>query len=89
MKRKILCCLAVLAGCGLLRAQGGLARLRRADDGAGGRRLRIRTSYLYSTPGEHGALALVQRQYAAKMREKVPAGRGVWVQSEEGVWQQK
>lgn len=35
------------------------------------------------------SLAQVQRQYAAKMREKVPAGLGVWVQSEEGVWQQK
>lgn len=35
------------------------------------------------------SLESVQKRYAGKMRERVPAGSGVWYQNETGVWLQK
>ena len=34
-------------------------------------------------------LASVQKRYALKMRERIPAGSGVWYQNDAGVWLQK
>lgn len=34
-------------------------------------------------------LEAVQRRHARKMREKIPAGTGVWYQNEDGAWLQK
>ena len=35
------------------------------------------------------ALDAVQRRSAKKLAEKIPAGSGVWLQSEDGTWSQK
>ena len=35
------------------------------------------------------ALEAVQKRYAKKMREHIPAGSGVWYQDEDGKWRQK
>ena len=35
------------------------------------------------------ALETVQKRYAKKMREHIPAGSGVWYQDEDGKWRQK
>ena len=35
------------------------------------------------------ALEAVQRRSAKKLAEKIPAGSGVWLQSEDGTWSQK
>ena len=35
------------------------------------------------------SLESVQRRHAAKWREKVPAGSGIWYQDDAGKWQQK
>ena len=34
-------------------------------------------------------LDAVQKRYAAKMREKTPAGSGVWLQQNDGTWSRK
>ena len=34
-------------------------------------------------------LEAVQKRYARKMEEKIPAGSGVWYQAEDGAWKQK
>ena len=40
--------------------------------------------------GENGvSLETVQRRHAAKMRERLPAGSGVWYQDDAGKWLQK
>ena len=35
------------------------------------------------------ALEAVQKRSAKKLAEKIPAGSGVWIQSEDGTWSQK
>ncbi len=35
------------------------------------------------------SLETAQRRHAAKMRERIPAGSGVWFQDDAGKWQQK
>ena len=35
------------------------------------------------------SLETAQRRHAAKMRERLPAGSGVWFQDDAGKWQQK
>lgn len=34
-------------------------------------------------------LKTVQHRYANRMREKIPAGSGIWYQDDEGAWRQK
>lgn len=35
------------------------------------------------------SLKAVQQRYAAKIREKIPAGSGIWYQDDDGTWRQK
>ena len=39
--------------------------------------------------GSGVALESVQKRSAKKLAEKIPAGSGVWLQSEDGTWRQK
>ena len=58
----------------LLIAESNARRLKRFSDVARGNGVSLET---------------VQRRHAAKMREKIPAGSGVWYQDDAGKWQQK
>lgn len=58
----------------LLIAESNARRLKRFSDVARGNGVSLET---------------VQRRHAAKMREKIPAGSGVWYQDDAGAWRQK
>ena len=58
----------------LLIAESNARRLKRFSDVARGNGVSLET---------------VQRRHAAKMREKIPAGSGVWYQDDTGAWRQK